>query len=582
MTDPDFRRCFRRRLGSLVCLLVMAGPRESAATPRHDTPVLRTGKARQPPAAQLAAWASAQHARISWTVANEPEGRPIAEYDGSTSRNPASVSKLVTAYAALKILGPDFRFKTTIHGRIAGGSMTRLGIRGEGDPSLSSATMEGIAARLMALGLVQIDEDVVVDQTYFDDQYVPPAFDQQPNEWAAFRAPVCPTAVDRNRLLLNVVPSSLGNDARVFVEPFGTADVVGSIRTVERDTKGGHVQVKIASGTHRHVLRVAGDIGAAESPVSLERRSEDPRKLVGQTLLASLRARGVKASDRVSLGTVGSMPVLYTHRSEALPSLLYRLGKESDNFAAEMLLKTMGAQVGGEGSSASGVKAVSDLLARCGVLEPGTRLTNGSGLFDANRLSTNLLVRLLGIARADPSLAPEYLSQLSIAGVDGTLSRRFRGLLQECVIRAKTGTLRSVVSLAGYVERPDHRILTFAIIVEGVKNQATTRQQIDRYVASLCTLPIAQKMALVDMPESASGQATAPHRDVGLVCTATPWRSAALVATQVSAGWEPRLSWSFAASGHAILGGSAPDSTPCPLARGFPVRPRRQGPRQSS
>jgi D-alanyl-D-alanine carboxypeptidase/D-alanyl-D-alanine-endopeptidase (penicillin-binding protein 4) len=213
---------------------------------------------------------------------------------------------------------------------------------------------------------------------------------------------------------------------------------------------------------------------------------DDPRKVAGFVLAEALLARGVRVAETVALGKSEDLPILVTHRSEPLMTLLPRLGKDSDNFSAEMLLKTLGARASGVGSSEAGSKVLLDTLGSLGLVEPSLRWVNGSGLFDANRISTNLLVRMLGMAYADPSIAPEYLSQLSRAGVDGTLTKRLRNLPKGCIVRAKTGTLRTVISLAGYIHRTDGKALGFAIIAEGVDNQASTRQQIDRFIESLC------------------------------------------------------------------------------------------------
>jgi D-alanyl-D-alanine carboxypeptidase/D-alanyl-D-alanine-endopeptidase (penicillin-binding protein 4) len=432
-------------------------------------------------------WASQHHVKLSLTVATLAGDRHVAEHDGTALRNPASVSKLITAYVALKTLGPSYQFRTTLHGRLLDGHIQRLSIRGEGDPSLISDNIFAMAARLSAMGFTAVDAPIVVDQSYFDDRFVPPAFDQQPDEWAPFRAPVCPTAVDKNRLALRVAPQGIGANALVFVEPLGAVDLAGQIRSVDRDTKGTKIRWSILSGGERPTVRVDGEVGVAEKAFTLERRVDDPRKMVGHVLRQALLTRGIKVPSEVTLGATEGLPRLIVHESDALSILLHRLGKESDNFAAEMLLKTIGARASGVGSSDNGARAVAEWLLRLGPVGSEVRLVNGSGLFDANRASTNLLVRLLVEAFADKVIAPEYLAQLSIAGGDGTLSKRMRKLPSGCVVRAKTGTLRSTISLAGLIGRQDGNDLAFAILADEVKDQASTRAEIDRFVEDYCT-----------------------------------------------------------------------------------------------
>lgn len=477
------------RGGPLVPLLfslAMLPSLSAKATPKHDTPNPAEVKERPSATVSLSTWARKQRAQVSWSVVNLPDLRSVTESNAAASRNPASVTKLVTAYAALKSLGPSFQYSTTLHGRVVDGAVGRLGMRGEGDPSLSSDVLQIIAARLRASGISRIEEAIVVDQSFFDDQYVPPAFDQQPDEWAAFRAPICATAVDRNRLLVRIIPSRVGGDALAYVEPFGAAELSGHVGIVARDTKASRIELKVVPSGERPSLHISGELGAQESALSLERRTADPSKLAGYAIRMALNAHGIGVPDQVQLGPIEGMPKLYTHQSATLALLLHRLGKDSDNFAAEMLLKTMGARGGVVGSSAEGSRVVTEALARQGLPTSELRLTNGSGLFDANRVTTNFLTRLLGTARADAAIAPEFMAQLSIAGVDGTLSRRFRTIPRGCSIRAKTGTLRSVVSLAGYVDRADGQAVAFAVIAEDVKDQSAARQHIDNFVLSLC------------------------------------------------------------------------------------------------
>lgn len=480
----------RASLGVAVANFAFGLARVVFAAPPDDSAATADQRAHPLIERRLVDWAAQHHVKLSLTVATLAGERHVAEHDGAALRNPASVSKLITAYVALKTLGSSHRFRTTLRGRLSAGHIQRLGIRGEGDPSLTSDNIDAMAARLSAMGLTVVDDPIVVDQSYFDDRFVPPAFEQQPNEWAAFRAPVCATAVDRNRLALRIEPQSVGISAQVFVEPLGAADLAGQIQSVDRDTKGTKIRWTILPGGERPTVRVDGEVGANEKAFTLERRADDPRKMVGHVLRQALLARGIRVPSEVTLGASEGLPGLIVHESDALSILLHRLGKESDNFAAEMLLKTIGARASGVGSSENGARAVTEWLLKLGPIGSEARIVNGSGLFDANRASSNLLVRLLVEAIADKGIAPEYLVQLSIAGGDGTLSKRMRRLPSGCVVRAKTGTLRSTISLAGLIGRQDGRDLVFAVLADDVKDQTSTRAEIDRFVEDLCSAPL--------------------------------------------------------------------------------------------
>src|SRR5262249_52450364 len=116
-------------------------------------------------------------------------GRTIATLDADKAFNPASNAKLATAAAALRILGAQHRFLTGLYGRIDTDSIDELVLRGDGDPSLRTPALWAMAFELRGAGVRRV-RSLAVDQSLFDDRYIPPAFEQQPGEWAPFRAPV--------------------------------------------------------------------------------------------------------------------------------------------------------------------------------------------------------------------------------------------------------------------------------------------------------------------------------------------------------------------------------------------------------
>ncbi|MGC4068209.1 MAG: D-alanyl-D-alanine carboxypeptidase/D-alanyl-D-alanine-endopeptidase [Polyangiaceae bacterium] len=458
-----------------------------AAEPKR-TQVVAQAQVPRSPLTRLSRWVETRGGKLSVSVAEADSGRAVLSLEGGVPRNPASVTKLVTAKGALKVLGPTFTFETTIHGVIADGRIERLVLRGGGDPTVTTNDLRSTVDELLRLGLSSGVGDVVVDQSAFDDPYVPPAYEQQPNEWAAFRAPVCAMAVDRNRVRIRVYPTRAGAPARVVVDPLGYVIGDFDIATVAGRLSEPKVTVQLEPVESRLRVRVRGNIGERDGVVTLERRVDDPRAVAGYVLRELLRERGIQVRGSVDVvrGSAEGLPVLVSRRSAPVATLLAALGKDSDNFTAEMLLLAVGKSAGAVGSSDAGAKVLLEDLARLGPLEPGTRIINGSGLFDANRLSTDLLVRVLVAQRADASVYPEYVTQLATSARDGTLRHRLTGLPNGCVIRAKTGSLRGTSSLSGYVARPEGVTLAFGVIVEGIADMAAPRPEIDAFVASLC------------------------------------------------------------------------------------------------
>jgi len=426
---------------------------------------------------------SLEGASVGIAILDVDSGRLLAAVNEHLSLNPASNAKLYTAGAALATLHGNHRYETTLSGKLEGDTVSDLGLRGYGDPSLSTADLWAMVEELKDYGVKRVQGDIRVDQRFYDDATTPPAFDQQPNEWASFRAPVSAVAIDENCITMTVRPSSPGASARVEFQPPGFVDVDGSIRTA--DSGGADtVELTLSAAGARLAAKVAGAIAADSRLVRYTRRTEDPRLLAGYALKALLEKADVKASGDVKLGSAEGH-VLAKHASAPLSSLLYALGKQSDNFYAEMIFKSLGGEAKGRpAKSGAAAEVVTRWLERIGASDQGVVIKNGSGLFDADRVTAYSTVELLRWAWRDPGVQPEYVAQLSVGGVDGTLHKRFRSDLTKRRVRAKPGTLDDVISLSGYVLRDGGRgPVAFSILFNHVSGkQDGARHAADRLV----------------------------------------------------------------------------------------------------
>lgn len=414
------------------------------------------------------------------------DGREIGAHRSSVAMNPASNAKLPTAAAALEILGAEHRFVTGLYGRIEDGRVDELTLRGRGDPTLTTADLRGLAHHLVVAGVKKVDR-IAVDQSYFGDAFVPPAFEQQPNEWAAFRAPTAAVSLERNTMTLWVRPASEAKGkATIFVDPPGFVDIEGSVRTGSKDSAERLIADLEPKADHLSA-RVGGSVPLGSKPVPVTKRVDDPRALAGYALRAALEEQGIDVTGNVEARKTKESRALALRSSPPLAEIVPRLGKESDNFTAEMLLLAIGAEANKEPSADAGVQAVSAFLGRRGALGEGTVVKNGSGLFDANRISASSLTTLLVSVAKDSKLSPEFLAHLSIGGVDGTLRSRFRSLREARSVRAKTGTLADVVALSGYVmDDQGQPALAFSFLTSGVRGKThKARTAMDKAVTDL-------------------------------------------------------------------------------------------------
>ncbi|MBA3842342.1 MAG: D-alanyl-D-alanine carboxypeptidase/D-alanyl-D-alanine-endopeptidase [Actinobacteria bacterium] len=224
-----------------------------------------------------------------------------------------------------------------------------------------------------------------------------------------------------------------------------------SALVVDRDFYDGHHALQpalAAAGGFKRVLRTHG-------------------------ITAGAAAAGRAPDDAYGLAQVESAP---------LPEVLAQMDRDSDNFTAEMVLKTLGAEVGTAGTTAAGVVIVLRDLAAAGVPLAGVRMFDGSGLSLDDRLTANALAGLLVAAWNDPDLRNPFWASLPVAGVSGTLEDRMRRAPARGAVRAKTGTTNRASALSGYVRDR----FVFAVLQNGFPVSTwSARQAQDRFATAL-------------------------------------------------------------------------------------------------
>ncbi|UJR80956.1 D-alanyl-D-alanine carboxypeptidase/D-alanyl-D-alanine-endopeptidase [Sandaracinus amylolyticus] len=408
---------------------------------------------------------------VSVTVLDAATGQTLFSHQSELALNPASNMKLVTAAAALARLGPEFRMRTALYGRVEGDGVATLSLRGFGDPSLTQADLVELARDLADHGVRRVGE-VVVDATYFEGHLLPPAFDQQPGEVAPFRAATGAVSVDANAYTLRVLPgATVGAPARVRLDGAGYFALESTITTSESGQPS-IVAIQRDQGEHMQ-LALRGTMPVGVTGVSYRRRIENPLAWAGHLTRDALAAAGIRSNDAVRIAaTPDDAALLAQHTSEPLAEILSAMGKQSDNFVAEMVFRVLGAERHRPGRVEDSVAAVRDVLREAGVEPDRVQIVNGSGLFDGNRIASGDLARLLSWTYRQPGLRAEYVSHLAIGGVDGTLAGRLRDLPRPRIVRAKTGTLNDAIALSGYVLGPDpDRAVAFSVIVNGARGR---------------------------------------------------------------------------------------------------------------
>ncbi|MBN2804264.1 MAG: D-alanyl-D-alanine carboxypeptidase/D-alanyl-D-alanine-endopeptidase [Deltaproteobacteria bacterium] len=415
-------------------------------------------------------------------------GEVIYSKNGEKLFNPASNTKIVTAAAALAILGPEYRFTTSIYGKKDGRTINgSLYIKGNGDPSLMSEDLWEMIKELHAKGIRRIRDGIIVDDTYFDGENLPFAFDQQPGEDNKFRTPVGAVSLNYNSLTIQIEPGPAAmSKAKVTFNPPEYAVLVNDTLT---SASGAYTPgISSLPFEDRTKVRVWGQIPIGSGSAKYYRRIDNPSLFTGYALKGILTDSGISVGGDVTTGKIPSgTPLLATNISLPLSSILWETGKMSNNFVTEMVLKNIGAaNLSSPATWDDATGEVKKLLATWGIKADSYTYKNGSGLFDANMFTPLQFCTILRSAYLDPGVRPEFLSQLATGGVDGTIASRFKGPESKRRVRAKTGTLDDVSALSGYVfdSKGEHPI-AFSILVNKASGYVSGARKYQEDIATV-------------------------------------------------------------------------------------------------
>ncbi len=408
-------------------------------------------------------------ARAAVEVVSLDDGAVVYSRRADDQLNPASNTKLVTAAAALLRLGPDFRFTTDFLADRAldrRGQLHTLYVKGRGDPTLNTERLYGLAADLWHRGIRQVGE-IVLDDTYFDAEKWGPGWEQETSD-KAYAAPVGALSLNHNAVAIYLSPGDRpGQRARVELEPDADCFVLqNNVTTVREDARRKLRPHTYAEGERTRVA-IDGRLPAKADPVVLYRRVTHPAMYFGHTLRLALKQRGIRVGTRVKLGAApASAALIASYDSDELSDVVRDMNKASSNFIAEMLVKTLGAELkGAPGTWPKGIEVTQELLAELGIARGSYQLRNGSGLNDTNRFSAHQMITLLTAVWKRFPVAAEFVSSLGIAARDGTMRLRMEGTDAAGRLRAKTGTLDKVTALSGFVQSLGGERFAFSVLV---------------------------------------------------------------------------------------------------------------------
>lgn len=405
-----------------------------------------------------------------------PSGRSVWEYHAGVPMVPASLVKILTSYAALKNLGPFYHFATDVYalqrprnGTVAG----NIWIKSEGDFHLVGEDLWSLANELKQRGIRAVEGGVCIDNSFFEPNTEQICLDGKCG--SPYNPIISGTAVDFNTINVVVLPGDKPGSA-AEVKWFPPGDYIQLINQATTAGKSTRAHLKIVSRgmtpDGREKLQLTGRIPIRSSQgYRYHLNIDDPASFAGYSFREVFEAAGIKFGKktvRASKVPAGAVELL-KYESEPLGESLYGLNRYSNNFMAEMLLRSMGGTVfSPPGTAAKGIAVIQQTLKGIGVSSGEVKLDSGSGLSRDCRVSPRAFCRVLTSVYNDFSVAPEFLASMAMNAKEGTLRKRLRK--SPVTVRGKTGTLRNVCAFSGYVSYPGKKVYAVTVLLNHVTN----------------------------------------------------------------------------------------------------------------
>ena len=395
---------------------------------------------------------------------------PLVSLNSNVPRNPASVMKVVTTYAALEKLGPAYTWRTRayatgpIRDQVLEGNLVLVG---GGDPFMSHERWWAFVAGLRQAGVSRIAGDVIIDNSFFasqgDDRG---AFDDRP--YRTYNVLPDALLVNFQTVTINAVPDPATGSVRVSANPWpANLKIDNEIRLDAGACKrgAGGIVVAMPEGPTGNRITLSGRYAAGCGQFSVPRAIMKAPNFAYGLFRTYWQQAGGTIGGSMRQGIVpGDAKLLYTHESLTLAEVIRLVNKYSSNSMARALFLTLGAErePGRPATTQAGRDAIVAFLAQRNIDTSQIVLENGSGLSRNERISARSMADVL-LAAYRSQYMPEFAASLPLSATDGTLKRRFRSPEMQGRLRMKTGTLEDVSALAGFVNAASGR--TFVTVV---------------------------------------------------------------------------------------------------------------------
>ena len=398
--------------------------------------------------------------------------QPLLAHHIDVIRSPASTMKLLTTYAALKILSPNYSWRTEawVRGDIVDGTLTGdLILKGYGDPFLSYENYSKFVRGLREKGLQHIQGDVIIDNSYFDmGDFDPAAFDHQP--FRTYNA--APSALMFNFQSTRFLFTPDEESETIEVTPYPAIPNFkfnNEIKYSHKRCRRAHYRPKF-SVEKDQTLTIKGEYSTKCGQKFILRALSTPEEHAFNGFRDFWREQGgtINGSLRIARKQSGDTR-LHISASATLGEQIRLINKWSNNVMTRQVLLTLGAKrYGAPATLQKGRDAIISTLRENNIQTKGIVIDNGSGLSRTARISARQMAQLLEIAYREPYM-PEFMASLAVSGLDGTMLRRFRKGDLRGRSHMKTGTLNKVTAIAGYMLNRQGKRLVIIILHNGKK-----------------------------------------------------------------------------------------------------------------
>ena len=511
---------FRSSLLIFAFLLVAGSPTLFAQTAAQSSPT-PAGSGTAPVSKQTLQYLTSRIAerlsrpevrrgQVGVKVVSMNSGKVLFQQNAEKYFMPASNMKNFTVATAIERLTPDFRFVTSVFASStpdSSGTVKGLRIFGRGDVSISDTFNDGdkfkgldrLADSIVAAGVKRVEGDIIGDETYFIGNPVSGSWEWDDLQFY-YGAEVSALPLNDNAQTLSVTPGPVGYPCTVKFLPFNPLVRVSNLCTTT--AAGTSRTLAIGKKVDRNIVEITGNLPVGNPGFSGYVSISRPAELFVAYLKQRLEAKGVVITGQTrAVNSKAQVPAemnteIAKLESPPLSVIAARTMKPSQNMYTETLLWTLGeyrrarltptdGKVSTQDSAELGIAEVKSFLQSIGVPEDGIIQHDGSGLSRHNLITPEAVVQLYTYMGKQSKFSQAWRDSLTIGGVDGTLTNRFRGTRAAGNVRGKTGTIDQVSALSGYLTTASGEQLAFSFVVNGVISNPMRVSLIDDIVVDL-------------------------------------------------------------------------------------------------